>query len=58
MVQTQDLRSSIQMGRYSEEEYFLGKAKHRSNIYIYIKAEASMRCCHVRKKAYLKKWHV
>ena len=23
-------------------------------IYIYIKAEASGRCCHVRKKAYLK----
>ena len=27
-------------------------------IYIYIKAEALTRCCHVRKKAHLKKWHV
>ena len=28
--------------------------KDSKNIYIYIKAEASRRCCHVRKKAYLK----
>ena len=32
MVQTQDLRSRIQMGRQSEEEYILKQAKHRSNI--------------------------
>ena len=32
MVQTQDLRSSIQMGRQSEEEYLLGQAKYRLDI--------------------------
>ena len=32
MVQTQDLRSRIQMGRQSEEEYLLEQAKHRSDI--------------------------
>ena len=32
MVQTQDLRSKIQMARQSEEEYLLGQAKHRSDI--------------------------
>ena len=32
MVQTQDLRSKIQIGRQSEEEYPLGQAKHRSDI--------------------------
>ena len=32
MVQTQDLRSTIQIRRQSEEEYLLGQAKHRSDI--------------------------
>ena len=32
MVQTQDLRSRIQMGRQSEEEYLIGQAKYRSDI--------------------------
>ena len=32
MVQTQDLRSMIQMGRQSKEEYLLGQAKHRLDI--------------------------
>ena len=32
MVLTQDLRSRIQMGRQSKEEYLLGQAKHRSDI--------------------------
>ena len=32
MVQTQDLRSRIQMGRQSEEEYLLRQAKHISDI--------------------------
>ena len=32
MVQTQDLRSRIQIGRQSEEEYLLRQAKHRLNI--------------------------
>ena len=32
MVQTQDLMSKIQMGRWSDEEYLLGQAKHKSNI--------------------------
>ena len=32
MVQTQDLMSKIQMVRWSEEEYLLRQAKHRSDI--------------------------
>ena len=32
MIQTQDLMSKIQLGRWSEEEYLLGQAKHRSDI--------------------------
>ena len=32
MVQTQDLRSRIQIGRQSEEEYLLRQAKHRLDI--------------------------
>ena len=32
MVQTQDLRSMIQIGRQSKEEYLLGQVKHRSDI--------------------------
>ena len=32
MVQTQNLKRRIQMGRQSEEEYLLGQAKHKSNV--------------------------
>ena len=33
MVQTQDLMSKIQMGRWSEEEYLLGYDKYSSNMH-------------------------
>ena len=33
MVQTRDLMSKVQMGRWSEEEHLLGYDKYNSNMY-------------------------